>query len=197
MLLSCSIFASEMLMHVKKWVCIYKLREARSGCGGTYSRRCGYRSGSVYKKNRLSSQISIRSCLCVTPNSATLTAMAALLSILLRISIVLFVFCRCAFTEASNSNFSCPEDCSQSTCLSKEELGCAGGVVLDRCLCCQVCAKVKGESCGGRYSELGICDVGLACVETRDTLPFSKIRDYQYRRKNRAGKCLRKCCRRK
>ncbi|XP_050401996.1 serine protease HTRA1B [Patella vulgata] len=40
---------------------------------------------------------------------------------------------------------------------------CKGGVTTSICGCCPVCAKVKGERCGGEYEYLGKCDQGLYC----------------------------------
>ncbi|XP_057314360.1 endothelial cell-specific molecule 1-like [Hydractinia symbiolongicarpus] len=40
---------------------------------------------------------------------------------------------------------------------------CKGGLVLDVCGCCKVCAKVLGENCAGPFNIGGICDKGLAC----------------------------------
>ncbi|XP_057313338.1 antistasin-like [Hydractinia symbiolongicarpus] len=37
---------------------------------------------------------------------------------------------------------------------------CKGGIVKDNCGCCDVCAKQKGETCGG-YA--GVCEKGLVC----------------------------------
>ena len=34
----------------------------------------------------------------------------------------------------------------------------------DACRCCEVCAKVKGEICGGPWNYLGKCDKGLKCL---------------------------------
>ena len=40
---------------------------------------------------------------------------------------------------------------------------CKGGLTLDVCGCCEECAKVKGENCGGPWGIDGTCDEGLAC----------------------------------
>ena len=40
---------------------------------------------------------------------------------------------------------------------------CKGGLTNDNCGCCQVCAKVEGEVCGGLWDEDGYCDQGLFC----------------------------------
>lgn len=41
---------------------------------------------------------------------------------------------------------------------------CAGGVVRDVCGCCDTCAKVENETCGGLHGLKGECDEGLICV---------------------------------
>lgn len=40
---------------------------------------------------------------------------------------------------------------------------CRGGAVTDICNCCQVCAKMENESCGGSFGFLGECDRNLHC----------------------------------
>jgi hypothetical protein len=40
---------------------------------------------------------------------------------------------------------------------------CKGGLVRDNCGCCQVCAKVEDEVCGGLWDEDGYCEQGLFC----------------------------------
>ncbi|XP_041469841.1 cysteine-rich motor neuron 1 protein-like [Lytechinus variegatus] len=42
-------------------------------------------------------------------------------------------------------------------------LSCQGGVVEDVCQCCKECAKLDGQSCGGRFKKYGQCDNGLVC----------------------------------
>ncbi|XP_057314575.1 uncharacterized protein LOC130655793 isoform X1 [Hydractinia symbiolongicarpus] len=41
-----------------------------------------------------------------------------------------------------------------------------GGLVKDVCNCCYVCAKVKGETCGGPFQIAGKCAKGLTCRKT-------------------------------
>ena len=41
---------------------------------------------------------------------------------------------------------------------------CLGGLTVDVCGCCQVCAKVENETCGGSFNILGKCDEGLDCM---------------------------------
>ncbi|KAG5275571.1 hypothetical protein AALO_G00121860 [Alosa alosa] len=52
--------------------------------------------------------------------------------------------------------------CHKVTCKDPED--CKGGLVRSICGCCNVCAKVKGEDCGGQLDLRGICDQGLKCV---------------------------------
>ena len=48
-------------------------------------------------------------------------------------------------------------------CTPAYQLRCKGGLTYDVCWCCAVCAKVKGEKCGGPYRMNGTCDRGLVC----------------------------------
>ena len=48
-------------------------------------------------------------------------------------------------------------------CKPVNTLNCAGGLVRGVCGCCAVCAKVKGEKCGGPWNIRGKCDCGLRC----------------------------------
>ncbi|XP_019643786.1 PREDICTED: cysteine-rich motor neuron 1 protein-like [Branchiostoma belcheri] len=41
---------------------------------------------------------------------------------------------------------------------------CQGDVTKDACGCCDVCAKIPGESCGGQWNISGTCSSGLTCV---------------------------------
>ncbi|KAK2816638.1 hypothetical protein Q7C36_022909 [Tachysurus vachellii] len=61
--------------------------------------------------------------------------------------------------------------CSMRMCPS--DLRCPGGKVRETCDCCLKCAMVEGETCGGLYNYLGICDEGLECVKEEPT-KFSK-----------------------
>lgn len=50
-----------------------------------------------------------------------------------------------------------------------------GGLVIDPCRCCDVCAKVMGELCGGPWNYLGKCDKGLKCLpQTRGMFSSGK-----------------------
>ena len=56
-------------------------------------------------------------------------------------------------------------------CPAIQKLKCKGGLVADVCGCCGVCAKVKGEKCGGPFNLFGKCDCGLECLKNqRDIL---------------------------
>ena len=52
--------------------------------------------------------------------------------------------------------------CSQARCSTP--VNCKGGLVKSICGCCNVCAKVEGERCGGPWQTQGQCDSGLKCV---------------------------------
>jgi hypothetical protein len=54
--------------------------------------------------------------------------------------------------------------CGKWTCPPENKLNCTGGLTLGICGCCNVCAKVEGEKCGGLWNMLGTCDDGLTCV---------------------------------
>ena len=43
------------------------------------------------------------------------------------------------------------------------ELNCKGGLVKDICNCCDTCAQLNGEKCGGLWYIYGKCDHGLTC----------------------------------
>jgi len=51
--------------------------------------------------------------------------------------------------------------CKSRTC--EKPAYCKGGLTKDVCNCCDVCAKVKGEVCGGPWNISGKCDKGLTC----------------------------------
>ena len=53
--------------------------------------------------------------------------------------------------------------CSQQICKKPE--GCRGGIVKDACNCCDTCAKISGEVCGGPWDILGKCGDQLQCVK--------------------------------
>lgn len=62
------------------------------------------------------------------------------------------------------SGLQCPA-CDRIHCDPRmpSQLTCQGGVTTGVCGCCPICAKVKGERCGGDFNYLGKCDSGLFC----------------------------------
>lgn len=61
----------------------------------------------------------------------------------------------------------CPKcDSGKIKCSSIHKLDCKGGLVSDPCMCCAVCAKIKGENCGGPFNITGKCDCGLKCLKS-------------------------------
>ncbi|XP_028411507.1 venom protein 302-like [Dendronephthya gigantea] len=54
--------------------------------------------------------------------------------------------------------------CPQVTCRLPSELNCKGGLAREPCGCCDECAKVEEETCGGPWDMAGVCDTGLKCV---------------------------------
>ncbi|XP_078669843.1 zonadhesin-like [Branchiostoma floridae x Branchiostoma belcheri] len=59
------------------------------------------------------------------------------------------------------SALSC-QQCGTFTCPPVPR--CAGDVTKDACRCCDVCAKIDGQSCGGPWDTSGTCSSGLTCV---------------------------------
>ena len=59
----------------------------------------------------------------------------------------------------------CPP-CEKLHCSPRNvrRLRCKGGITRGVCNCCPVCAKLRGEPCGGQWNYLGKCDRGLKCV---------------------------------
>ncbi|XP_066559001.1 cysteine-rich motor neuron 1 protein [Amia ocellicauda] len=59
----------------------------------------------------------------------------------------------------------CPP-CERIHCTPKRalKLQCKGGITTGICGCCPVCARMAGESCGGKWDYLGKCDQGLVCI---------------------------------
>lgn len=57
---------------------------------------------------------------------------------------------------------SCPANCSDVVC--HNPTNCTGSMVPDDCNCCKRCAKIEGETCGGKLNMYGPCDKGLKCV---------------------------------
>ena len=71
------------------------------------------------------------------------------------------------------SGLSCSR-CRRKRCSPEAEVKrfCEGGVVLDACDCCYVCAKQINESCGGPWRLYGKCDAGLECQSGQMDLPM-------------------------
>lgn len=51
--------------------------------------------------------------------------------------------------------------CNTSVCPSLHH--CSGATVKDPCHCCWVCAREKGDKCGGPWSLFGSCGHGMTC----------------------------------
>nr|XP_020643906.1 cysteine-rich motor neuron 1 protein-like [Pogona vitticeps]XP_020643915.1 cysteine-rich motor neuron 1 protein-like [Pogona vitticeps] len=66
--------------------------------------------------------------------------------------------------------------CDESRC--EEPKNCPGGVVLDICGCCFMCARQRNESCGGFFGLHGACDRGLRCV-IRPPLSGDSLTEYE------------------
>uniref|UniRef100_A0ACB8GB68 Cysteine-rich motor neuron 1 protein n=1 Tax=Sphaerodactylus townsendi TaxID=933632 RepID=A0ACB8GB68_9SAUR len=60
----------------------------------------------------------------------------------------------------------------------EEPKNCPGGVVLDICGCCFLCARQRNESCGGFFGLHGACDRGLRCV-IRPPLNGDSLTEYE------------------
>jgi hypothetical protein len=73
--------------------------------------------------------------------------------------IALVISANLAITESLR----CRCDSPHVKCTPVYKLNCAGGLVRDVCGCCAVCAKVKGEKCGGPWNLRGRCGCGLRC----------------------------------
>jgi len=58
--------------------------------------------------------------------------------------------------------------CRDVTC---DPVSCKGGTVSGICGCCDTCAKVEGEICGGPWNGLGSCDAGLECKKPETDYP--------------------------
>jgi len=66
------------------------------------------------------------------------------------------------------SSLSC-QPCHEHMCSATT--ACKGGFVKDVCGCCDVCAKLEGEECGGEWDMHGKCSRGLRCVQSSER-PF-------------------------
>ncbi|GAU99252.1 hypothetical protein RvY_10282 [Ramazzottius varieornatus] len=63
--------------------------------------------------------------------------------------------------------------CENVRCQKIKKDQCKGGVALDICGCCHICAKVENEKCGGFDNLHGTCDKGLVCNEAGNTNSIS------------------------
>lgn len=70
-------------------------------------------------------------------------------------------------------------------CRTIPELKCKGGLTANACGCCAVCAKIKGEKCGGPFDINGKCDCGLICRKNRREVA-------QIGKFNASGRCVRR-----
>ncbi|XP_019622837.1 PREDICTED: venom protein 302-like [Branchiostoma belcheri] len=55
------------------------------------------------------------------------------------------------------------QTCEEVVCEEPPKCKANANYVKDVCGCCDVCAKVKGEDCGGEWNIHGICADGLIC----------------------------------
>lgn len=67
------------------------------------------------------------------------------------------------------AGLTCIDDCREVKCTPPTN--CKAGLVPDPCNCCELCAKVEGETCGGRWNLEGTCADGLKCVVADDDDP--------------------------
>mgnify|MGYP002803633958 CR=1 FL=1 len=72
---------------------------------------------------------------------------------------------------------------SRPPCVPLYKLNCKGGLVKDVCGCCAICAKLKGEKCGGPWDILGKCDCGLTCYKSPTVI--AQMGEF-----NARGKCI-------
>ena len=89
-------------------------------------------------------------------------------------SLVLLGFALILVTLSGSEALSCMR-CDPLNC--SEPSNCKGGLVSDVCGCCDVCAQVLGEECGGPWDIYGKCDAGLECDADKDDF-------------NAQGKCI-------
>ena len=80
---------------------------------------------------------------------------------------------------------------SHSACAPLYKLNCKGGLVKDVCGCCAICAKLKGEKCGGPWNLYGKCDDGLICYKSPNVIAQERLAF------NAHGKCTPKPKRKK
>ena len=93
-------------------------------------------------------------------------------------SLVLVAFVL-SVTFTTTQSLSCIP-CKDSQCTPVAKLNCQGGLKMGVCGCCKVCAKIKGEKCGGIWDHFGKCDDGLTCVsDTKDSTGYYANFGYQ------------------
>ena len=80
--------------------------------------------------------------------------------------ILVIVLAISAILEMTEALSCLPCDSPFVKCLPLRKLNCKGGLVKSVCGCCAICAKVKGEKCGGFWGEEGTCDYGLTCYKS-------------------------------
>ena len=90
-------------------------------------------------------------------------------------SLVLLGFALILVTLRGSEALSCMQ-CNTFDC-GPVPSNCKGGLVSDVCGCCDVCAKVLDEECGGPWETHGKCDAGLECDDDKDDF-------------NAVGKCI-------
>lgn len=101
--------------------------------------------------------------------------------------LVLFIVTLYGFDDGKmngNSSIIKCQPCNRIKCVDVQ-LTCKGEKTKGVCGCCEKCAKVLGENCGGVYYYLGKCSSGLYCR------PLMKKR-YRIRKKwPEIGRCVR------
>ncbi|XP_077314506.1 cysteine-rich motor neuron 1 protein-like [Lithobates pipiens] len=75
---------------------------------------------------------------------------------------LLFLLIVCICWMQTNAAYNCTA-CEKRKC-PQYVTPCAGHTAIDPCGCCEHCAKMKSDPCGGPDWELGYCDRGLRCV---------------------------------
>lgn len=98
-----------------------------------------------------------------------LTAVRAQPCVRMRSESVLVLFNFCMWLRASAAQVCAP--CPQHACPPVASHGCEEGRVLarDPCGCCDQCARLELELCGGVNWQLGYCAQGLTCTALNHT----------------------------
>lgn len=98
-----------------------------------------------------------------------LTAVRARVCFSMRGDSVLVLLNFCVWLRASAAEVCAP--CSQRACPPLPAHGCEEGRVLarDPCGCCDQCARLEMELCGGDSWQLGYCALGLTCTALNHT----------------------------